>query len=201
MPTAAERGTQTRAALMAAAVAVIAERGWGAATTRMVAERAGLPPGLVHYHFASVNDLLIDAALQTAREEAAQVLNGLAGDSPSQGIDRLIDAVSSYDVDDRNQNPAILVFSEMLLAATRYERLRMGLAEILGDYRSALRQWLADQGGAIDPEATAALMFAAIDGLVLHRVIDPRLRTLAIRPALRRLAGLPTAQTDERTPP
>lgn len=76
----------------------------------------------------------------------------------------------------------------------------MGLAEILGDYRSTLRQWLADQGGAIDPEATAALMFAAIDGLVLHRVIDPRLRTLAIRPALRRLAGLPTAQTDERTP-
>lgn len=36
MPTAAERGAQTRAALMAAAVAVIAERGWGAATTRMV---------------------------------------------------------------------------------------------------------------------------------------------------------------------
>ncbi|WP_231991179.1 TetR/AcrR family transcriptional regulator [Mycobacterium ulcerans] len=87
MPTAAERGAQTRAALMAAAVAVIAERGWGAATTRMVAERAGLPPGLVHYHFASLNDLLIDAALQAAREEAAQVLDGLAGDSPSQGID------------------------------------------------------------------------------------------------------------------
>jgi AcrR family transcriptional regulator len=201
MPTATQRGAETRAALMAAAVAVVAERGWEAATTRMVAERAGLPPGLVHYHFASVNDLLIDAALHAAREEAARVLDGLAGESPSAGIDRLIDAVSSYDVDEPKENPAIMVFSEMLLAATRYERLRSGLAEILGDYRSALREWLANQGGAIDPEATAALMFAALDGLVLHRVIDPRVRSLAIGPALRRLAGLPAVGTDEGTGP
>jgi TetR/AcrR family transcriptional regulator, regulator of biofilm formation and stress response len=199
MPTAAQRGVQTRAELMAAAVAVVAERGWGAVTTRMVAERAGLLPGLVHYHFTSVNDLLIDATLHAASEEAARVLDGLAGDSASAGIDRLIDAVSSYDVDEPADNPAIGVFSEMLLAATRYERLRSGLAEILGDYRSALREWLANQGGAIDPEATAAVMFAALDGLVLHRVIDPRVRSLAIGPALRRLAGLPTNRTDEGT--
>lgn len=199
MPTTAQRGAETRAALMAAAVAVVAERGWEAVTTRMVAERAGLPPGLVHYHFASVNDLLIDATLHAAREEAARVLDGLAGESPAAGIDRLIDAVSSYDVDEPKENPAIMVFSEMLLAATRYERLRSGLAEILGDYRSALREWLANQDRAIDPEATAALMFAALDGLVLHRVIDPRVRSLAIGPALRRLAGLPTIGTDEGT--
>ncbi len=152
MPTAAQRGAETRAALMAAAVAVVAERGWEAVTTRRVAEWAGLPPGLVHYHFASVNDLLIDSALHAAREEAARVLDGLAGESPSAGIDRLIDAVSSYDVDEPKENPTIMAFSEMLLAATRYERLRSGLAEILGDYRSALREWLANQGGAIDPK-------------------------------------------------
>ena len=159
MPTAAQRGAETRAALMAAAVAVVAERGWEAVTTRMVAERAGLPPGLVHYHFASVNDLLIDATLHAAREEAARVLDGLAGESPSAGIDRLIDAVSSYDVDEPKENPTIMVFSEMLLAATRYERLRSGQAEFSATDRSALREWLARQGGAIDPEATAALMF------------------------------------------
>lgn len=199
MPTAAQRGAETRAALMAAAVTVVAERGWEAATTRMVAERAGLPPGLVHYHFTSVNDLLIDAALHAARAEAARVLDGLADESPAAGIERLIDAVATYDADEPTENPSIMVFSEMLLAATRYERLRSGLAEILGDYRCALRDWLANQNSPIDPEATAALMFAALDGLVLHRVIDPRLRSLAIGPALRRLAGLPNVGTDERT--
>ena len=89
-------------------------------------------------------------------------------------------------------------FSEMLLAATRYERLRTGLAAILGEYRAALADWLADRGTAIDPEATAALMFAAFDE-VAHRLIDRRVRALAIGPALRRLAGLPAQPIDERT--
>lgn len=195
MPTAAQRGRATRTQLMAAAVALVGERGWGAVTTRMVAERAGLPSGLVHYHFESVNDLLIDATLDAARREAARVLDGIATDSTSAGIDRMIEAVSAYDVG----NASVMAFSEMLLAATRYERLRAGLADILGEYRAALADWLADRGTAIDPEATAALMFAAFDGLVLHRLIDRRVRALAIGPALRRLAGLPAEPGDERT--
>jgi AcrR family transcriptional regulator len=198
MPTSAQRGAQTRTALMVAAVAVVAERGWEAVTTRMVAERAGLAPGLVHYHFPSVNDLLIDATLAAAREEAARMLEGMGSESASHGVERLIEVVASYDVEAPTDNPTIPMFSEMLLAATRYERLRAGLAEVLGDYRSALRDWLARQGGAIDPDATAALLFAALDGLVLHRVIDPRIRGLAIEPALRRLAGLPPKQSKEQ---
>jgi hypothetical protein len=135
--------------------------------------------------------------LAAAREEAARMLAGMGSESASRGVERLIEAVASYDVEDPTDNPTIPMFSEMLLAATRYERLRAGLAEVLGDYRSALRDWLARQGGAIDPDATAALMFAALDGLVLHRVIDPRIRSLAIEPALRRLAGLPPTQSEE----
>jgi hypothetical protein len=108
--------------------------------------------------------------------------------------------VASYDIDAPAENPTILMFSEMLLAATRYERLRSGLADVLGDYRSALREWLAEQGGTIDPDATAALMFAALDGLVLHRLIDARVRSLAIGPAVRRPAGLPNFRTDQGTP-
>ena len=42
---AAEQGQLTRARLMDAAAELIAERGWGAVTTRIVAERAGLRPG------------------------------------------------------------------------------------------------------------------------------------------------------------
>jgi len=53
---------------MDAAAELIAERGWGAVTTRMVAERAGLRPGLVHYHFDSVTDLLIDSSLRRRRQ-------------------------------------------------------------------------------------------------------------------------------------
>ena len=48
----------TRRRIEAAAVALVAERGWDAATTRAVAERAGVNRGLVHYHFESIDALL-----------------------------------------------------------------------------------------------------------------------------------------------
>jgi AcrR family transcriptional regulator len=76
MVTAVEQGQLTRARLMDAAAELIAERGWGAVTTLIVAERAGLRPGLVHYHyhFDSVTDLLIDSSLRAAQTEVARIL-------------------------------------------------------------------------------------------------------------------------------
>ncbi|MFW6204657.1 MAG: TetR family transcriptional regulator, partial [Actinomycetota bacterium] len=56
-PSAVERGADTRHRLLGATAAVIARDGWGAVTTRRVAEEAGLTSGLVHYHFSSVDDL------------------------------------------------------------------------------------------------------------------------------------------------
>ncbi|WP_225729340.1 MULTISPECIES: TetR/AcrR family transcriptional regulator [unclassified Nocardia] len=184
MVTSAEQGRETRDRLMDAAVELIAERGWGAVTTRMLAERAGLRPGLVHYHFNSVNDLLIDAALRMARRLGASVLDGALTQSGAAGVRYLLDAIELYtaaDVDTR-------VFSEMLLAATRYERLQHGLGEVLREFRAAVATWL--DGAVPDPAATAVVLTAALDGLILHRLIDPRLGESGVDGPLRRLTGL-----------
>ena len=50
--------------LLDAALDVILEKGWAQASTRAVADRAGVRPGVVHYHFASQQDLRIDAAMR-----------------------------------------------------------------------------------------------------------------------------------------
>src|ERR1700712_2346454 len=47
-----------RAQLIAAATAVVAREGVAAATTRRIAQEAGVPHGLVHYWFSGKDELL-----------------------------------------------------------------------------------------------------------------------------------------------
>lgn len=54
-----ERGRSTRAQLLVAAAAVLSEQGYTAASMRAVADRAGTPLSLVHYHFGSKRGLLL----------------------------------------------------------------------------------------------------------------------------------------------
>ena len=55
------RGIETRAALVAAAVATLREDGFEGATAREIARRAGCNQSQVFYHFGSVADLLLAA--------------------------------------------------------------------------------------------------------------------------------------------
>ena len=54
-----ERGRSTRAQLLAAAAEVLSGQGYGGTSMRAVAERAGVPLSLVHYHFGSKRGLLV----------------------------------------------------------------------------------------------------------------------------------------------
>jgi len=53
-PTSAERGQAVRRRLLDAAAELIPELGWSGVSTRVLAERAAVTPGMVHYHFASL---------------------------------------------------------------------------------------------------------------------------------------------------
>jgi AcrR family transcriptional regulator len=52
------RGDATRTQILEAARDILAERGHGGTSTRVVAERAGVPLSLVHYHFGGKRKLL-----------------------------------------------------------------------------------------------------------------------------------------------
>lgn len=198
MATAAERGQLTRARLMDAAAELIAERGWGAVTTRMVAERAGLRPGLVHYHFDSVTDLLIDSSLRAAQAEVARILQPALTRAGRDALAELVQAGASYGTGPGGPGQGAAVFVEMLLAARRHERLRSALAGLLAGARAAVGQLVRAGEPGADGPATAEVLLAAFDGLLLHRLLDPALGDPALGgPAvagpLRRLAGIPEA--------
>jgi AcrR family transcriptional regulator len=165
-PTAAQ-GRAVRQRLLAAAAELIPERGWSAVSTRILAERAGVTPSVVHYHFASVQDVLAEAAIATMREVAAATDISAAPD-PGAAVDALMTALEKYDGTD----PTSLLFIETYLAATRDDRLREQISAVVAEFRTGVADWLAVHQ-VPDAAATAAVLAATIDGLMLHRALEP----------------------------
>lgn len=178
-----ERGRVVRARLLAAARELIGELGWSAVSTRVLAEQAGVRPGLVHYHFESLQTLLCQASLEAMRqmlEGTAAILAQAA--SPADGIEAML-----FDLDQYNGfDPASLLFIETYLAATRDRELRQQMGALLNDFRSSLTGALARSGHA-DPEGAASAVMAVFDGFVLHKGFDPALSAARIAPLLRRI--------------
>lgn len=191
--TSAERGREVRRRLVTAAAELIPEVGWSAVSTRMLAERAGVAGGLVHYHFASVQALLADAAIGVMRgaiEDLGPILDGAS--TAAQMVEAMLESLDHYSGDD----PTSLLFAETFLAATRDEQLRASLGQIVEEFRGLLAERLA-QAGVQAPEETAAVLAAAVDGLVLHRALRPGLTGSSVAPVLRRL--LMTSPEQEAT--
>lgn len=178
-----ERGRQVRRKLTTAAAELISERGWGAVSTRMVAERAGVAPGLVHYHFASVHSLLTEAAVGAMRaliDQVGPLLDGAK--TPGDALDLLLSSLDAYSGTD----PTSRLFVETYLAATRDEGIRAQVASVLMEFRAQLSGWLGEHG-VVDAERTTAVLAAAVDGMLLHRLLDPELTAATVRPVLRRM--------------
>jgi len=162
---AAVRGHEVRLRLLTAAVALIPERGWSAVSTRILADRAGVTPSVVHYHYPSVQAVLIEAAITAMR----QVLTATdevftAAETPAAAVDAMLAEIEQYDGTD----PMSLLFTETYLAATRDEHLHAQVATLVTDFRARVTDWLTIYQ-VPEPAATAAVLAAAIDGLLLHR--------------------------------
>ncbi|WP_375128586.1 TetR/AcrR family transcriptional regulator [Nonomuraea sp. GTA35] len=182
----AERGKATRQRLLDAAVALVPEVGWGGVTTRLVAERAGVAPGVVHYHFASVTDLLVAAGLGFTSGLLDLLATELtARQDVGEAVDWLLGELSRYSGTD----PASLLVVEMFLAATRLPELREGLGEQVGRFRATVASWLVERGYRGDPAAAAAMLAASVDGIMLHRALDPGLDPAALGGLLRAMFG------------
>lgn len=171
--------------LLQAAAELVPERGWTGVSTRTVAERAGVAPGLVHYHFASVQALLTEAALGVLREAVGGIEALLARiETPDELVEALLDHVGGY----TGRDPASLLATEAYLAATRDPDLRRELAALLDGFRHTVAAWLADRD-VPDPQAAAAVLAAAVDGVLLHRTLGPGPSATATAAVLRRVVA------------
>ncbi|MBB5953495.1 AcrR family transcriptional regulator [Saccharothrix tamanrassetensis] len=168
-----------RERLLEAAAELIAEKGWGAVSTRVLADRASVGSGVVHYHFDSTQAVLVQASVGALRAALAGLPDVLESSStPDQALDALLTAL-----DDAGGRE---LFTETFLAATRNDELRQAVGAVLAEFRQVLASWLASHG-VPTPEQTAAVLAAAIDGLLLHRALDPDLSRAFVVPVLGRV--------------
>ncbi|WP_181807242.1 TetR/AcrR family transcriptional regulator [Streptomyces shenzhenensis] len=153
-----------REALLNAAVRVVARGGLRKLTYRAVAQEAGTTHGLVVHHFGS-RDALIEEALAHATRtslntSALEPGTGKAADFAA-GVSEMVTA-----------DPDKQAFQyELLLEARRRPELLPHLRMLYDEYFDATHRELSRivSDGAGRP--LARLVFAALDGLVLHQLV------------------------------
>lgn len=173
MPTPVD-GSQTRQRLLDATTAVIVERGWGGASTRAVADRAGVKPGVVHYHFGSVDDLKRRASMETLHGMFEPFL-AAAREMPPRAMVTEIARASVEEYGPETEMAALIY--EVLPAAARDPELQAGMRDLLERFRAvladAIRRWHPE--AVVEPEVLAEVLGAVIDGLQLHLLAEPEL--------------------------
>jgi hypothetical protein len=95
------------------------------------------------------------------------------------------------------QDALSTAFLETYLAATRDPALHADVAVVLTGFRDRMADWLAGHGVA-DPAAVATVLGAAVDGLVLHRGLDPRLDQASVAAVLGRLVDRTDGMDDKK---
>lgn len=118
-----ERGLRTQAAILDAAVRVLAEEGYAAATTVRVQQRAGVSRGRLLHHFPSRDELFVAAVHHLAATRLDAQLGELElPQEPGARIDAAITAMWAS-----NGQPEFLASLELWLAARHDEGLRAAL--------------------------------------------------------------------------
>ena len=95
-------GAQTRAAVLAATIDIIARHSLSGTTVERVAEAAGVSPGTVILHFKRKEALLIEALEHVAKEfdQVRRTAIAESADDPVGALDRLIEATFDPKVSD-----------------------------------------------------------------------------------------------------
>jgi len=197
------RGDATRAKIALAAVELVAELGWDAVTTRAVAARAGVNPALVHYHYGSMDVLLRSAVVAALEQEIGQAAVPFTTEpSLADAVAGATDAIGQFDPD----TPAAALLIEAMIRAVRDPELSRLIVGSLVEFRElvAARVRAAADDGTTDlpPEGAGAFVAAALDGLLLHRIVDPATDVDGFREVIVRLfePSDPVIQ-DPPTPP
>ncbi len=163
-----------RAAILAAAREVFAERGWAGGTIREIAARAGVTHGLVVLHFATKHDLFV-AALAGTRDLTDQVQGDREG-LPRRIATAYVSRMESADEADP--------FIAIVRSATDQSAARALLTAIRAESTDAYRSVLDVE----DVDVRVDLVGTLLIGVTLNRYV------LAEGP----LAGLSGAETVER---
>jgi len=184
-----------REALLNAAVRVVARGGLRKLTYRAVAQEAGVTHGLVVHHFGSRDALIEETLAHTVRASlntsALEPGTGKVADF-SAGLSGMVTA-----------DPDTQAFQyELLLESRRRPELLPQTRALYDEYFGATQRELDRMLSSGADRALTRLVFAALDGLVLHQLVFGELDvTDAALEELRSLLRLLDANGDRPAAP
>lgn len=174
----------TRERILRAAERLIAQGGVEGASTKAIAEAAGVRQGLFHYYFSSKEALLIEllkrqvAAFQAESEARRPEL-------AAEGLPRLFaDAMDAL----ATEPGAFRLRAELMQLGHTSAALQVEVAQLLRTAREQLARNLAAVRRADAPNerdrAAATALKGAMDGLAQQKLLDPQLDIAAAAEAL-----------------
>jgi TetR/AcrR family transcriptional regulator len=176
---AGDRKGHARAALLAAARALMTEKGLTRVTAREVADRADLNPGLVRYYFGSKNGLLRAVVSEIAREgqERTREWSDRAGDASERLRGLIASMIRSFAADPY----AARLYTEQVFFADdavvdhfvdEFGRAHIGLLREILDDGVASGDFRALDAALTIPAITGAVMFFFLASPVFRRVFE-----------------------------
>jgi AcrR family transcriptional regulator len=167
--------TQTRQALVEAALETLKADGFTGTTARAIAARAEVNQALVFYHFGGVDGLLLAALDASAAERMSRYAAAMAGAATT--ADRIAAARRLYREDVEGGH--VTVIAELVAASLARPELRTQLIERMRPWldlvSSVLREVAGDSplAALIPVEDAAAALVALYFGLNLLSRLDP----------------------------
>ncbi|MEU3962753.1 TetR family transcriptional regulator [Streptomyces buecherae] len=153
-----------RTALLDAAVRVVARGGLRKLTYRAVAEEAGVTHGLVAHHFGS-RDALIEESVNHAIRSSLRVNALNTGTGTARDFAADLGAMVA-------SGPDVQAFQyELLLEARRRPELMPQLRALYEEYFDAAQRELSRALARPVDRGLSRLVFAALEGLVLHQLV------------------------------
>ncbi|MFV0435043.1 MAG: TetR/AcrR family transcriptional regulator [Leucobacter sp.] len=165
---------ERRAQIMAATRRVMVQRGVAMLRVADVAREAGVSPGIVHYYFASKDDLIretFEDNFATSVERRSSILDR---DLPT---DRKLDVLlSSYVPDDEVTRESWHVWLELWVGALQDDKLRNLNDAAYDEWRRLIGGLIADgvaEGvfATEHPESEVNQLIAMIDGLAVQALL------------------------------
>jgi AcrR family transcriptional regulator len=157
--------------------ASVAEVGIAGSTFERVAAKAGVSRGLLHYYFGTKERLLIEVIRRDTEERIEALGTALAGGTT---VDEVIAAFfGTFTRTRTDQQGYAYLVSELFIAGRHNPEIRAALAELYERARSAFAEVLRakDRDGVIrlrfEAESVLTYLFAAGDGAIIQRLVDP----------------------------
>ncbi|GAA4847070.1 TetR/AcrR family transcriptional regulator [Saccharopolyspora rosea] len=164
--------TTRRDEIIAATLDLIAERGIGSVRAADIAGRLGISTALVFYHFATLENLVVEA-FAAAAERDLRRLDAVLRDTDGSAETRLRAVLREYGP--TGDAAGWVLWIEAWAAGLRHPRLREVAQRLDLRWREVVAELLADgvrsgEFGCADPRSASWRVTAMLDGLAVQLV-------------------------------